>query len=110
MALLKVGAAEELVLVKPMHADNVAGMDQLSRLVLASMLHLLRAKNIPTAALASLWLQERLQQERLDICTSPNTYRYPALHPRRADATVYRHDPAPTSTDEDEEEVIASNS
>ena len=47
------------------------------------------ARGIPTAALASVWLQERLRRERPDIHTNPNTYRYRGMHSRRPDAQVY---------------------
>jgi hypothetical protein len=53
------------------------------------------AKGMPTAALASVWLQDRLRQERPDIYTNPNTYRYRAMHERRADARVYYFGPDP---------------
>ena len=46
-------------------------------------------RHLPTAALASLWLQERLAQERPDLRTNPSTYRYRAMHDRRWDATTY---------------------
>jgi hypothetical protein len=61
------------------------------------------AKGLPTAALASVWLQERLRQERPDSYTNPNTYRYRAMHERRPDARVYYFGPtqaAPAAADD----------
>jgi hypothetical protein len=61
--------------------------------IYAALTQVAAAKRIPTAALASVWLAERLQQERPDIRLNPNTYRYRAMHDRRADATVYTWGP-----------------
>ncbi len=71
--------------------------------IYAALTQVAAAKHIPTAALASLWLQERLHQERPDIWTNPNTYRYRVMHARRSDATIYRYDPAHPTTPDDEE-------
>lgn len=65
-------------------------------------------KGIPTAALASIWLQDRLRRERPDIHTNPNTYRYRAMHERRPDARVYYWGPQPVAPSK-EEVVIADD-
>jgi hypothetical protein len=57
--------------------------------IYAALTQVAAAKGIPTAALASVWLQERLRQEWPDIYTNPNTYRYRVMHERRSDARVY---------------------
>ena len=69
----------------------------------AALTQVAAAKGIPTAALASVWLQDRLRQERPDIYTNPNTYRYRAMHERRSDAQVYYFGPtreAPVTGDD----------
>ena len=71
--------------------------------IYAALTQVAAAKGMPTAALASVWLQERLRQERPDIYTSPNTYRYRAMHERRSDARVYYFGPdtpAPAAGDD----------
>jgi hypothetical protein len=62
--------------------------------IYAALTQVAAAKGIPTAALASVWLQDRLRQERPDIYTIPNTYRYRAMHERRSDARVYYFGPS----------------
>jgi hypothetical protein len=61
----------------------------------AALTQVAATKGIPTAALASVWLQERLRHERPDISTNPNPYRYRVLHERRSDARVYYVGPTP---------------
>ena len=61
--------------------------------IYAALTQVAAAKGLPTAALASVWLSERLKQERPDIRLNPNTYRYRAMHERRADARVYTWGP-----------------
>jgi hypothetical protein len=71
--------------------------------IYAALTQVAAAKGLPTAALASVWLQDRLRQERPDIYTNPNTYRYRAMHERRADARVYYFGPsgkAPAADDD----------
>ena len=71
--------------------------------IYAALTQVAAAKGIPTAALASVWLQDRLRQERPDIYTNPNTYRYRAMHERRSDAQVYFIGPDyPTSAADDD--------
>jgi hypothetical protein len=55
--------------------------------------------HLPTAALASLWLQERLAQERPDLRTNPNTYRYRAMHYRRRAPATWRSSLARAGSD-----------
>ena len=74
--------------------------------IYAALTQVAADQGIPTAALASLWLQERLQHERPDIYTNPNTYRYRGMHARRPDARVYYWGP---STLPVEEEVSAED-
>jgi hypothetical protein len=69
----------------------------------AALTQVAAAKGLPTAALASVWLPERLRQERPDSSTNPNTYRYRAMHERRSDARVYYFGPtqaAPAANDD----------
>jgi hypothetical protein len=61
--------------------------------IYAALTQVAATKGMPTAALASIWLQDRLRQERPDIYTNPNTYRYRAMHERRTDARVYYFGP-----------------
>src|SRR5690242_13802604 len=61
--------------------------------IYAALTQVAAERYLPTAALASVWLYERLQQERPDIRLNPNTYRYRAMHERRADAKVYTWGP-----------------
>ena len=71
--------------------------------IYAALTQVAAAKGMPTAALASVWLQDRLRQERPDIYTNPNTYRYRAMHERRSDARVYYFGPdyaAPAADDD----------
>jgi hypothetical protein len=63
--------------------------------IYAALTQVAAAKGMPTAALASVWLQDRLRHERPDIYTNPNTYRYRAMHERRSDAQVYYFGPDP---------------
>lgn len=67
--------------------------------VYAALTQVAATKNMPTAALATVWLQERLQQEHRDLYLDPNTYRYRVMHDRRSDARVYQCGPAPQTTD-----------
>lgn len=61
--------------------------------IYAALTQVAAERHLPTAALASVWLYERLKQERPDIRLNPNTYRYRAMHERRADAQVYTWGP-----------------
>ncbi len=74
--------------------------------IYAALTQVAAAKHMPTAALAAVWLQDRLQQERPDIRINPNTYRYRSMHDRRSDAQVYTWGPPmPLLVDEDEEVI-----
>jgi hypothetical protein len=75
--------------------------------IYAALTRVAADKGIPTAALASVWLQDRLRRERPDIYTNPNTYRYRAMHARRPDARVYQWGPPPPPSAD--EEVIAED-
>lgn len=59
----------------------------------AALTQVAAEKDLPTAALASIWLQEHLRQERPELYTNPNTYRYRVMHARRRDARTYRWEP-----------------
>jgi len=59
----------------------------------AALTQVAAERHLPTAALASVWLYDRLQQERPDIRVNPSTYRYRAMHDRRSDAKVYTWGP-----------------
>jgi hypothetical protein len=72
--------------------------------IYAALTQVAAQQGIPTAALASLWLQDRLQREYPQIRTNPNTYRYRVMHERRADAKVYTWGP-PMFVPPEEEEV-----
>jgi hypothetical protein len=61
--------------------------------IYAALTQVADERHLPTAALASVWLYDRLQQERPDIRLNPNTYRYRAMHDRRVDAKVYTWGP-----------------
>src|SRR5581483_6878365 len=70
--------------------------------IYAALTQAAAAKGIPTAALASVWLRDRLRQERPDLYTNPNTYRYRGMHARRPDAGVYQWGPAPAPREGEE--------
>jgi hypothetical protein len=78
--------------------------------VYAALTQVAAAKGMPTAALAAVWLTERLRQEYPDLRINPNTYRYRTMHYRRTDARVYTWGPPmPLLRDEDDlddEEVV----
>ena len=76
--------------------------------IYAGLTQVAAEKGMPTAALATVWLQDRLQRERPDIRINPNTYRYRVMHERRADAPVYTWGPPMPQIIEDEE-VIAKD-
>ena len=61
--------------------------------IYAALTQVAADKDLPTAALASIWLRDRLRQERPDLSTNPNTYRYRVMHARRRDARTYRWGP-----------------
>ncbi len=71
----------------------------------AGLTQVAAAKGLPTAALAAVWLYDRLQAERPDIRINPNTYRYRVMHDRRADAQIYTWGPPMPSVSAEEEEV-----
>jgi hypothetical protein len=71
--------------------------------IYAALTQVAAAKGLPTAALASGCLQERLRQERPDIYTNPNTYGYRAMHERRSDARVYSFGPTQAAPAAEEE-------
>jgi hypothetical protein len=56
--------------------------------IYAALSQVAAERGMPTAALASVWLQERLRRERPAIPTNPNTYRYRGMHSRRSAAQV----------------------
>ena len=82
--------------------------------IYAALTQVAAERQIPTAALASLWLADRLRQERPDIRLNPNTYRYRAMHDRRADAKIYTWGPPMPRTPyfnalEDEQEEVSTD-
>jgi hypothetical protein len=73
----------------------------------AALTQVAAAKGLPIAALATVWLAERLHREYPDIRINPNTYRYRAMHERRTDAPVYTWGPPmPLLVDEEEEKEV----
>jgi hypothetical protein len=74
--------------------------------IYAALTQVAAAKGMPTAALASVWLQDRLRQERPDSSTNPNTYRYRAMHERRSDARVYYFGPTRDAPPADDQPLI----
>ena len=76
--------------------------------IYAGLTQVAASKHMPTAALASVWLQDRLQQERPDIRINPNTYRYRSMHYRRTDAKTYAWGP-PMPLILADEEVITTD-
>ena len=66
---------------------------ELPEAIYAALSQVAAARGIPTAALASVWLQDRLRRERPDIPSNPNTSRYRGMHSRRGDARVYAWGP-----------------
>jgi hypothetical protein len=78
--------------------------------VYAALTQVAAANHMPTAALATVWLTERLRQEHPDLRLNPNTYRYRTMHYRRTDARVYTWGPPmPLLVDEEETEVRTSD-
>ena len=61
--------------------------------IYAALTQVAAEQGIPTAALASVWLQDRLRRDYPQIRTNPNTYRYRVMHERRSDARVYTWGP-----------------
>jgi hypothetical protein len=75
--------------------------------IYAALTQVAAAKGIPTAALATVWLTERLRREYPDIRINPNTYRYRVMHDRRTDAPVYTWGPPmPLLVDEEEDKEV----
>jgi hypothetical protein len=67
----------------------------------AALTQVAAARGLPTTALATIWLTERLRCDYPDIRINPNTYRYRAMHYRRWDATTYAWGPPMPPLQED---------
>jgi hypothetical protein len=81
-----------------MNGVNMPSTDSRRRLevpldIYAALTQIAAERHMPTAALAAVWLFDRLQQERPDIRLNPNIYRYRAMHDRRTDAKTYTWGP-----------------
>jgi hypothetical protein len=70
--------------------------------IYAALTQVAAAQDLPTAALATVWLTERLRRDYPDIRINPNTYRYRVMHYRRSDATTSTWGPPMPLLQEDE--------